>query len=159
MLDLLARSIFIGVVATALLDVWAIFLQRAFGIPRPNWGMVGRWFAHLPRGRFVHADIGASEPVANELTVGWVMHYVVGVVFALALLLWAGPAWSREPTFLPALVVGLVTVGAGWFILQPGLGIGVAASKKPNANQIRMLNIVGHVVFAIGLYGGALLLS
>jgi hypothetical protein len=55
-------------------------------------------------------------------------------------------------------VLGIVTVGAGWFLLQPGLGIGVAASKLPNANQVRILNIAGHVVFAIGLWGTALLI-
>ena len=45
----------------------------------------------------------------------------------------------------------------GWFILQPGMGMGIAASKKPNANQIRLLNFVSHTLFAIGLYGTALL--
>ncbi|MCA0339078.1 MAG: DUF2938 domain-containing protein, partial [Proteobacteria bacterium] len=46
----------------------------------------------------------------------------------------------------------------GWFLLQPGLGIGVAASKLPNANMVRFLNLVAHTVFALGLYGTALLL-
>ncbi|CAN5193290.1 hypothetical protein BH10PSE8_BH10PSE8_06300 [soil metagenome] len=65
--------------------------------------------------------------------------------------------WARNPTFLPALIVGLVTVGCGWFILAPGMGAGIAASKRPNANRIRLMNIIGHIVFAIGLYGTALL--
>jgi hypothetical protein len=56
------------------------------------------------------------------------------------------------------LIVGLATVGCGWFILQPGMGAGIAASKKPNANQIRLLNIASHTVFAIGMWGTALLI-
>ena len=60
---------------------------------------------------------------------------------------------------MPALIVGLVTVGAGWFLLQPGMGAGIAAAKRPNANQIRALNIAGHVVFGLGLYGSALLIQ
>jgi hypothetical protein len=50
-------------------------------------------------------------------------------------------------------------VGAGWFLLQPGLGIGVAASKLPDAGTVRALNLVAHTVFAAGLYGTALVLS
>ena len=69
-----------------------------------------------------------------------------------------GAGWFAAPTFLPAWILGIVTVGAGWFLLQPGLGIGVAASKLPNANTVRALNLVAHTIFALGLYGTALLL-
>ena len=59
---------------------------------------------------------------------------------------------------MPPLIVGLVTVGAGWFLLQPGMGAGIAASKRPNPNQARMLNIAGHIVFGLGLYLTAVLI-
>jgi hypothetical protein len=155
--EFLWRSVVLGVAATALLDLWALFLNRAFGIAPPNWALVGRWLGHLPQGRFVHDDIGKAAPVPNELAIGWVFHYVVGIVFAAALLAIWGLGWARNPTFIPALIVGYVTIGCGWFILQPGMGAGIAAMKRPNAMQIRALNILGHTVFALGLYGAALL--
>jgi hypothetical protein len=155
--EFLWRSVVLGIAATALLDVWALFLQRAFGIAPPNWAMVGRWVGHLPQGTFVHEDIGKAAPVPNELAIGWVFHYAVGIVFAAALLAIWGLGWARSPTFIPALIVGYVTIGCGWFILQPGMGAGIAAVKRPNAMQIRALNILGHTVFALGLYGAALL--
>ncbi len=157
MFEFVWRAIVIGAAATALLDLWALFLQRAFGIAPPNWAMVGRWVGHLPRGRFVHDDIGQAEPVANELAIGWIFHYAVGISFAMALLAIWGTGWAKAPTLIPALIVGYVTIGCGWFILQPGMGAGIAAMKRPNAMQIRMLNILGHTVFALGLYGAALL--
>ncbi len=120
--------------------------------------MPGRWVGHLPRGRLAHDDIALAEPIPNERTIGWVFHYAVGILFAAVLVAIWGFGWVRNPTFGPALIVGLVTVGCGWFILQPGMGAGIAASKKPNANRIRLMNILGHVVFAIGLYGTALLI-
>ena len=49
-------------------------------------------------------------------------------------------------------------MGAGWFILQPGMGAGWAAAKRANKWQVRFLNVVGHTVFALGLFGAALLL-
>ncbi|WP_460451235.1 DUF2938 domain-containing protein [Alsobacter sp. SYSU BS001988] len=156
MLEFLWRSIVIGAAGTALMDVWAILLNRAFGVPSPNWALVGRWFGHLPSGAVFHEDIGAAAPVANELALGWVAHYAIGVLYAAVLLVVAGPGWAQSPTFLPAWIIGLVTVGAGWFLLQPGMGAGWAASRRPNANQIRILNVVAHTVFAAGMYAGAL---
>jgi hypothetical protein len=67
----------------------------------------------------------------------------------------APPGWRLQPTLAPALIVGLVTGGAGWFLLQPGMGAGIAASKRPNATQISVLNIVGHLVFGLGLYANS----
>lgn len=161
MFEFIYLSVLLGAGATALLDLFQrLLLKRVFGIPTPNWAVVGRWFAYIPRGRFVHHQgIGKTPPVDNELTIGWIMHYVVGMVFAAALLAIWGVAWAHQPTFLPALIVGLVTVGAGWFILQPGMGVGVACSTAPNPPQARFLNVAGHVVFAIGLYGSALLVG
>ncbi|MDP2801967.1 MAG: DUF2938 domain-containing protein [Phreatobacter sp.] len=157
MFEFIWRSIVIGVAATALLDLWALFLQRVFAVAPPNWAMVGRWVGHLPQGRFIHDDIGRSAPVSNERVIGWIFHYAVGIAFAAVLLAVWGLGWARVPTLVPALIVGYVTIGCGWFILQPGMGAGIAASRRDNAMQIRMLNILGHTVFGLGLYFAALL--
>jgi len=69
-----------------------------------------------------------------------------------------GQPWLAAPTFIPAWILGIVTVGAGWFLLQPGLGIGWAASKTANPNKVRVMNLIAHTVFALGLYGTALLI-
>lgn len=158
MFDLIGRSLAIGIVATALLDLWALFLNRAFGIPLANWAAIGRWFAYLPRGRLAHDTIADTAPVANERAIGWIMHYLIGALFAAILLLIWGLDWARNPTLLPALVVGVVTVGCGWLILQPGMGFGLAAGKRPNAGQIRLVGLVNHVVFGLGLWLAALLM-
>ncbi|SEL99392.1 Protein of unknown function [Bosea lupini] len=157
MLEVIGRSLAIGIGATALLDLWALFLNRVFGIPLANWAMVGRWFAYLPRGRFMHDTIADTPPVARELAIGWIMHYLIGALFAAIVLLIWGLDWARNPTLLPALIVGIVTVGCGWFILQPGMGFGLAASKRPNANQVRLIGLINHVVFGLGLWLAALL--
>lgn len=158
MSDFLYRSFLIGVGATAVFDLWGLLLKHAFGLPGANWGLVGRWFGHLAGGTVFHEDIAKAPPFAYERAMGWIGHYAVGILFAAILLALVPATWLQQPTLMPPLIVGLVTVGAGWFLLQPGMGAGIAASKRPNANQIRVLNIVGHIVFGLGLYASALII-
>lgn len=158
MFDIIWRGIVIGIGATVLMDIWAIVLHRFFGQSAANWAPVGRWFYHLKNGKVFHDSIANAAPYEHELALGWISHYVTGIVYGLALAIIMGPVWLAEPTFIPAWILGIVTVGAGWFLLQPGLGIGVAASKTPNPAKARAMNLIAHTVFAIGLYGTALLI-
>lgn len=153
------HAILIGVGATIVVDLWAIFLKRAFGIPSLDWGMAGRWFGHMPRGRFLHDGIGRAAPIPGERVIGWTAHYLIGLVFAAVLLAIWGPAWATAPTPLPALIVGICTIVAPFFIMQPGMGAGIAASKTPAPAKARLRSLMTHTVFGIGLYLSALLWS
>lgn len=77
--QIILRVVVIGVGATIVLDLWSACLKRFFRIPSANWAMVGRWFGHLPRGRFVHSKIADASPVRGELLLGWSVHYAIGV--------------------------------------------------------------------------------
>jgi hypothetical protein len=50
----------------------------------------------------------------------------------------------------------LATVLFPFLIMQPSLGLGVAASRTPNPMQARLKSLVTHTVFGIGLYLSAL---
>jgi len=155
--EIVVRAALIGIGATVVLDLWNAFLKRLFGVPSLKLGMLGRWFGHFPRGRFVHDNIAEASPVRGELIIGWSAHYAIGITFAALLLAIWGLDWARHPTPLPALVVGLVTLVAPFFLMQPGMGMGIAASKTPSPNAARLKSIVSHTVYGIGLYGSALL--
>jgi hypothetical protein len=157
MIEFIIRSLVIGVGATVVFDLWGLFLNKALGLPLSNWAMVGRWFGHMPRGTFAHAGIGQSPAIASELTIGWIAHYAIGVIFAAALLAIWGTGWAKAPTLLPALIVGWVTILCGWLILSPGMGNGIAAARSPNPLRSRLMNLAGHTVFGFGLWGTALM--
>ena len=158
MFDLLWKSVAIGIGATVLMDIWALLLARLSVTAPVNWAPVGRWFWHLGKGKVFHDDIVKASPYEHELALGWIAHYVVGTAYGILMGLVAGPSWFAEPTFLLAWIVSLATVSAGWFLLQPGLGLGVAASKTPEPNRVRALNLAAHTVFGFGLYATALLI-
>lgn len=151
-MDYLVYALVIGAGATALMDLWAIARRRAFDTPLPNYGLVGRWFAHLARGRFHHQSIAASPAVQGERVFGWVAHYVIGVAFAGLLLAVWELAWVRQPTIGPALLVGIGTVAAPFLVMQPGMGAGVAASRTPRPAAARLQSLITHSIFGLGLY-------
>ena len=102
--DFLVRILLIGAGATLVMDAWALFIKRCFNIPGLNYAMVGRWIGHLPRGRFIHPNIGKAEPVAAEAAIGWIAHYAIGVAFAPCCC--ASPDRNGRSTDLPARAAG-----------------------------------------------------
>lgn len=158
-IEFVVYSSVIGIGATALADVWGMGMKRVFGIPLMNWGLVGRWFGHMPEGRFVHASIAKAAPIRGELAIGWIAHYAIGIVFAgIMLAIWS-PGWAYQPTLMPALIIGWATVAAPFFIMQPGLGLGIAAAKTPRPMAARLRSLLTHTVFGLGLYLTALALA
>jgi hypothetical protein len=158
MIGLVVQGALLGIGANVLFDLWQRALARATGQPAPNWAPIGRWFWHLRDGRVLHDDIGKAAPYAHERALGWVGHYVVGVAYGVIFALIVGAGWLAAPTLLPAWIFGLVTVGFGWFLLQPGLGLGWAASRTPDPTKVRLLNLAGHTVFGVGLWLTALVI-
>lgn len=149
------RAMLVGAGATALLDLWTLLRTRLLRVPAPDYGLVGRWIAHLARGRFRHDAIAASPRVWNERAIGWIAHYLIGIAFAAVLLALWGLAWARDPTLGPALAVGIGSVVAPFLVMQPGMGAGIAARRTPRPAAARMQSLVTHAVFGVGLYGAA----
>lgn len=144
----------VGVGATAVMDVWLLALKR-MGLRTLDFGLLGRWVGHMRHGRLRHAPIAASAPVRGEVALGWLVHYAVGVGFAALLVLLAGPGWLQRPTPVPALLVGIVSVVAPLFVMQPAMGAGVAARRTPAPWTNRLRSLANHTVFGIGLYAAA----
>ena len=153
------RGVLIGVGASALMDVWSLLLRRRFNVPTLDYAMLGRWIGHFPRGRFIHQRIASAKPVARERALGWLAHYAIGITFAFLLLAIWGLDWARSPSILPPMLIGLGTIVAPWFILQPGMGAGIAASKTSDPRAARLRNLATHTVYGIGLFVSAAALS
>ena len=101
-----------GLAGTLAMDVWARVLSL-MGQPKPNWAMPGRWLGHVFRGRMFHDDIGAAQPVAGELGLGWALHYGVGVLYGVVFVLLAGPGVTGEEVLLLQTRVMLGETGVG----------------------------------------------
>jgi hypothetical protein len=151
-LDIVLHAVVIGAGATILMDLWALFLRRAFGIASLDFALLGRWIGHFADGQFRHVRIAAAAPVRYERAIGWTAHYTIGVSFAAVLLAIAGPEWLERPTLLPALAVSYATLVSPFLIMQPAMGAGIASSRTPRPNAARLRSVVTHTVYGVGLY-------
>ena len=146
--------ILIGVAATAIMDVWLLFLSR-LGLATTNWRLVGRWVGQMRSGRFTHPSIAQATPVRGEHALGWFTHYAVGIAYAVALVVVVGAGWAKQPTILPALLFGLATVVVPLFVMQPAMGSGFAGSKTPSPLKSCLRSVANHAAFGAGLYVAA----
>lgn len=146
------QAIFIGLGATLTFDLWGLFLKHAFKMTPSNICLVGRWLRYMPEGTFRHAHIASSPAKSAECTVGWLAHYTIGVTFAIVFVGLFGSDWLPQPTVFPALLFGIGTVFAPFFIMQPAFGLGVAAAKTANPAQARIRSLMNHMAFGFGLY-------
>lgn len=74
----------------------------------------------------------------RERAWGWRTHYAVGIVLAIVPVAVEGTAWLHAPTWMPALITGVATVVFPWFVMQPAMGAGVAASRTPAPLKSRL---------------------
>ena len=158
MTDPVVAGVLMGIGGTAAMDLWALLLARTGIAPFPNWAMPGRWLAGALGGTIWQGEIGARPPVRHELPLGWAFHYAVGVLYVVVFAVAAGSVWLAAPSFAPVWLFALATIAAGWFLLQPGMGLGWAASKTPNPWKVRGLGLTAHTAFGLGMWLVALAL-
>ena len=73
-MNCLLFTLYIGIGATAVMDLWGLARKPLLGIAPPNYALVGRWIAYMTHGRFRHDSIAASAPVRGEHIIGWTVH-------------------------------------------------------------------------------------
>lgn len=157
--EVLFKAALVGVGGTFVLDLWALFMTRVMGVAATDWAMVGRWFGNMPRGQLIQAAMSKAEPVKGELAIGWIAHYAIGVGYGLLLLAFWGKVWLAQPTFLPPMILAWVLLVAPYFMMMPGMGMGVAGSRTLKPNVTRLKSVVGHSVFGVGMYATAVALA
>ena len=145
----------IGIGATLVMDAWGLVRRPLFGIAAPDYGLLGRWIAHMRHGRFRHASIAAAAPVRGEKAIGWIAHYLTGIAFAALLVCAFGRSWLDAPTLGPALLIGIGTTAAPFLLMQPAMGAGIAARRTPHPARARLQTLVTHVIFGLGLFATA----
>ena len=148
----------VGVAGAIGMDLGQRLMQLVLGWPPSNWAMIGRWALNLPKGKLVHEDIGEEEPMPNELAVGWVVHYLVSITYGGIYIFVTRVLLDAKLGFVPAVGFAIAIVLITWFVIQPMMGAGPAASKTPKPWVTRMHDLGSHFFYGVGMWVGGLLI-
>lgn len=155
---LLLHILSLGIGATLIMDIW-LFILKKLNIPTLNFAFLGRWVGWIFQGKIIHASIARSPEIQHEYVLGWIAHYSVGILFALGFIFIMGEDWLLQPQFYSALLFGVISVLIPFFIMQPAMGSGFAASKTPQPLINRIKSLINHSIFGCGLFLTAKLLN
>ncbi|WP_350937155.1 DUF2938 family protein [Thioclava kandeliae] len=149
---MIVTTLLIGLVATALADLWQYGFLRYFDGSRPHWGKVGRWVVGIAReGRVIDAAIGKRPAVRHENALGWAFHYVIGIAYAVIYL--AILALPRLPnSALAGAIYGILTLAAPLLFMKPAMGGGICGRNAPDPWASFAKTLSAHLSFGLCLW-------
>ncbi|QXF34801.1 hypothetical protein CE143_17755 [Photorhabdus luminescens] len=150
--DVIFRILITGIGATICMDIWTLIQRRLLSIPSLDYALIGRWFLWMRKQRFFHQTIANTPAICGERPLGWVIHYLTGVLFALIPLILSSQSWFYQPTLATGLFAGLISLFVPFLIMQPAFGFGLAASKTPVPMKSRTMSLLTHTSYGLGLY-------
>jgi hypothetical protein len=153
-MQLITQGVLIGVIATLGMDIWAAVVKYVFRLPTVDWARVGRWLGHTSRRIFDDRPTLNSAAIPNELAIGWIAHYLTGIVYGLAYLFIIRILLSSDPTLGSALIFGFLTLANHSLVMQPGMEVAVLANQTVRPGITRLTNLSMHIIFGVTLYVG-----
>lgn len=123
------KTVIAGVVATAIMTVVGV-MAPYMGLPKMN------------PAEMLSGMLGLS------LAIGWIMHFMAGIIFASAYVYWFDPTVTINNAFWKGLVFGLaVFVFAQVMMFLMGMFITMPAPENP---MLMMLgSLIGHFVYGV----------
>lgn len=141
----------IGLVATAFMDLAQWLRTQLTHTPGLDYRLVGRWLLTLRGGGKPITPITQRPKQVGERALGWAAHYGTGAAIGALLPLaqaWA-PSLSRGALCLG---IGVVSMALPTLVMQPGMGLGVAASRTPAPWRARRGTLFAHLSLGLGLW-------
>ena len=153
---LVLQSFALGILATAAMDLFNLTGKHLRLHRGGSYALIGRWISGFFKGHFRYQNILQTPPRHNEVIVGIVSHYGIGIGLALGYLLLSKALLLSPANLFWAVTYGLATNALPWFIMFPAFGFGVLATNGPENNQLIRTSFLNHLGYGIALGLGAL---
>jgi hypothetical protein len=150
-----ASMVMVGCLSVAVLDLWQRLAHRLGGLPPTNWAVVGRWLLMLLRqGILFNPGLAQAPSLPRERLIGWVFHYVIGVVYVWVYVTLWQPNWGLDNPLTDGLLFGAISTVVPRFFFIPATGAGLFGSRTPRPVFVSLSALVVHAIFgsAIGLF-------
>ena len=151
---ILLQGIISGLFATIIFDLYQLSLNYAYGIEKPKWNLLGRYFLGYKEGKFIRETLIDDEELYNELFWGYFFHYLIGILYGIVFVILNFSLFDY-PSILLAYIFGFSTVLGAWCFLMPfAYNLGFFASKSEERPNLLVQNLIAHFVFGTGLFVG-----
>ena len=151
---ILLQGITSGLFATIIFDLFQSSLNYAYGIEKPKWNLLGRYFLGYKESKFIRKALIDDEELDNELIWGYFFHYLIGIIYGIVFVIFNFLLFDY-PSILLAYIFGFSTVLGNWCFLMPfAYNLGFFASKSDLRANILVQNLIAHFVFGTGLFIG-----
>ena len=148
------QGIVSGLIATIIFDLFNYSLNFAYGIDKPKWNLLGRYFLGYKKGMFIRKSLSEDVELNNELIWGYFFHYLIGIIYGIVFVILNFLLFDY-PSILLAYIFGFSTVLGGWCFLMPlAYNLGFFASKSDQRTNLLVQNLIAHFVFGTGLFIG-----
>ena len=143
-----------GLIATLIFDIYQYSLSYAYGIDKPRWYLVGRYFIGLKNNQFIRKDLINDDNEKNELIYGYLVHYIIGIIYGYLYVILNYIFFESASIFL-ALTIGFLTVLGNWCVMMPfAFNLGFFGSKTDAQYKVLLQNLLAHFIFGTGLFIG-----
>ena len=151
---ILFEGIISGLFATFIFDLFQSSLKYAYGIEKPKWNLLGRYFLGYKESKFIRKTLIDDEELDNELLWGYFFHYLIGIIYGIVFVILNFLLFDY-PSILLAYIFGFSTVLGAWCFLMPfAYNLGFFASKSEGRTNLLVQNLIAHFVFGTGLFIG-----
>ena len=151
---ILFQGIISGLFATFIFDLFQSSLNYAYGIEKPKWNLLGRYFLGYKESKFIRKTLIDDEELDNELLWGYFFHYLIGIIYGIVFVILNFLLFDY-PSILLAYIFGFSTVLGAWCFLMPfAYNLGFFASKSEGRTYLLVQNLIAHFVFGTGLFIG-----
>lgn len=157
-MDLIVTGVVAGVLGTLAMDLLNHLLGRVGMLVKIDVRMIGRMSAGWARGRFRYRHPGEMEQMANEVLLGYVTHYAIGVSLATPFVFGWGLLVGRPVSPVWTLAYGVATTVASVFFVYPSMGLGAFGRRSPEGIRAPLSSLANHLFYGVGLAVGVALI-
>ena len=150
-MDLIITGVVAGVLGTLVMDSLNYLFARIGILTKIDIGIIGRMSAGWIRGHFRYHDPDEIEQVTHDVVLGYLTHYVIGIVLAVVYVLGWDLLVGGPTSSIWALTYGVATSVASYFIVFPSMGFGVFGRRSPEGFKNSLSPLANHLFFGIGM--------
>jgi hypothetical protein len=123
-----------------------------------SYALIGRWISGFRKGHFKYENILNESVLPNEVSVGLISHYGIGIILAFIYLISGQIFGLQVNNYSWAVIFGSLTNILPWLVMFPAFGFGIFALKGPPNNQLLRTSFLNHLGYGFGLGLGVNLL-